>query len=63
MLNPRLIKKRVSSIKNIGKISHFNWLNDGKYEYKDYVIKDCVEETMGECFEEPENLPLKSEEF
>jgi len=58
-----LVRLSDNETKNIGKTSYFNWLTDGKYEYKDYVVIACTEETMGECSEKPEKLPLKSGQF
>jgi hypothetical protein len=58
-----LVRLTDNEMKNIGKVSYFNWLADGKYEYKDYVVITCTQETMGECSEEPEKLPLKSGQF
>ena len=58
-----LVRLEDNELKNIGRTSFFNWLEDGKYEYKDYVVITCSQETMGECSEDPEKLPLKSGQF
>lgn len=58
-----LVRLKDNETKNIGRTSYFNWLTGGKYEYKDYVVITCTEETMGECFEKPESLPLKTGQF
>lgn len=58
-----LVRLTDNEMKNIAKTSFFNWLADGKYEYKDYIVKPCSQETMGECFEEPEKLSLKTGQF
>lgn len=52
------------SQRNIGIVSNFSWLNNGAYQYKDYILTDCPPNTGinlmdQECSQDPENLPLK----
>lgn len=47
----------------IGKVSYFAWKENGNYEYKEYQVIPCEGESMGDCFEKPENLPLKTGKF
>lgn len=58
-----LIRLLDNETKNIGRTSYFKWLEEGKYEYKDYVVIACVDPGPGECSEDPEKLPMKSGQF
>jgi len=58
-----LMNLETLSIKSIGKVSYFVWKEKGNYEYKEYKVIPCVGESMGECSEKPENLPLKTGSF
>lgn len=58
-----LVRLKDYEMKRIGKTSYFVWKNDGAYEYKDYIVITCTEETMGECSEKPEGLSLKTGQF
>ena len=58
-----LIRIDDNETKNIGKTSYFAWKENGAYEYKEYKVIPCVGESMGECSEKPENLPLKTGQF
>jgi hypothetical protein len=62
---PETLLMRLSDGKTqkIGKTSYFNWKTDGKYEYKEYQSKPCAEPGPGECFVEPEKLPMKEGSF
>lgn len=55
-----LLKLVTNSTKRIGKVLLFSWKDNGNYEYKDYIVKECTELTPGECSEDPQNLPLKT---
>lgn len=54
-----LLKLGNMGTKRIGQVSLFNWKVKGAYEYKDYIVKECSEPSVGECSEDQENLPLK----
>ena len=58
-----LVRLVDNETKNIGKTSFFNWLIEGKHEFKDYVVITCTQPTPGECSEDPEKLPMKSGQF
>lgn len=62
---PETMLLNLSTLKmeGIGKVSYFAWKENGNYEYKEYQVIECVGESMGECFEPPENLPLKTGKF
>lgn len=49
--------------KRIGKVIDFQWLESGKYQYKDYIVTPCDEPQPGECFKNSEDLPLKFGQF
>jgi hypothetical protein len=57
-----LVNLKGNYAKNIGRTSYFAWKDGGNYEYKEYVVIPCPTgtETMGECSEKPEDLPLKT---
>lgn len=56
-----LVNLTNNQMKNIGKVSYFEWRNNGAYEYKDYVVIPCdPPEQMGECSVGPAHLPLKT---
>jgi hypothetical protein len=48
--------------KRIGRVINFKWLENGKYEYKDYVEKPCAPDYVGigPCVEDESKLPLKT---
>lgn len=60
-----LLNLVTNSTKRIGKVSLFNWKDQGGYEYKDYIVKECSAsfEGPGQCSEDPKNLPLKTGQF
>lgn len=39
--------------RSLGKISYFRWLENGKYEYKDFQDRGCQIGEQGECFRNP----------
>lgn len=51
--------------KRIGKVLEFEWQENGKYAYKEYIPKECPPGPGIDygCFEEPNNLPLKQGQF
>lgn len=55
-----LLNLETLQTKNIGKVSYFAWKTGGAYDYKDYVVVTCEGESMGECSEKPESLPMKT---
>lgn len=55
-----LLNLETLQTKNIGKVSYFAWRAGGAYDYKDYVVIACEGESMGECSEKPESLPMKT---
>ena len=58
-----LLNLSTLKMETIGKLSYFAWKENGNYEYKEYTVIPCDGESMGDCFEKPENLPLKSGKF
>lgn len=50
-------------VKTLGKTSYFKWVGDeGEYEYKEFIPKtNC--DYDAECFESPDDLPLKQGSF
>lgn len=62
---PETMLLNLSTLKmeTIGKVSYFAWKENGNYEYKEYKVIPCEGESIGECFEKPENLPLKTGKF
>ncbi len=55
-----LVDLQTSKSQNIGKKSYFKWIQNGNYEYKDYIVKECDQPQPGECYEDPNTLPLKT---
>jgi hypothetical protein len=49
--------------KNIGKVLNFNWQENGRYSYKEYIKIPCKEPVPGDCTEDANKLPLKTEVF
>lgn len=51
--------------KNIGEVIDFSWLDNGNYQYKDYIEVKCPETDLIPriCNEKSENLPLKHGQF
>lgn len=58
-----LVNLETMKMENIGKTSYFIWKENGAYEFKEYKVIPCDGESMGECSEKPENLPLKTGQF
>lgn len=49
-------------LKDVGLITAFDWLENGNFQYKAYVEKECKPEDFGEgggCFKDPSTLPFK----
>ncbi len=48
-----LLKIDTKATKRIGKVSYFNWKENGNYEYKAYKVIPCEVDGPGECSEDP----------
>lgn len=58
-----LLNLSTKATKRIGKVSYFAWKENGAYEYKDYKVIPCKQESIVECSDDPNNLPLKTDKF
>ena len=50
-------------VKDIGRVSEFEWIKDGMYQYKDYKPIPCGEGNGEECSEENITEPVKTSSF
>lgn len=58
-----LWNSETGNTKDLGFVSYFKWLDDGNYEYKEFVEVKCDFEGPGICNEDPKNLPMKTGSF
>jgi hypothetical protein len=53
------VKKMRDSGKDIGRVLEFQWLDNGNYQYKEFIDREC--EVLNTCYRDPANLPLINE--
>lgn len=58
-----IVDWQARTFKFLGPVSYFGFGEGRTYSYKESKEIDCVGESIGSCYEKPENLPVKQGDF